>query len=830
MLASATGGLAVFSIDSIFSTSTLPVRWHLAMATLWIAAAAIGCNDSATQTGQPAAAVTADALMQSTVDAYKSAAAYQDQGVVRLRYRRNGRTFEDEAPLSISWRSPNCVHVQAYQVRVACDGEHFLARMQDAATGDLDGQIIERPAPAKLTLRELYDYDEILSAAFRQGLIGYPPQLDLLLDEQPLAALRGDQAIRRLLDPSNIDGRTCSRIGIDTPDGRFVLWVDQASHAVRRIEYPPAAFAPEMAQDESVEDVQLTAEFRGATFVPQMPNDAFALDVPQQAKRVKKFVPPLRELPSKLFGKTVSPFGFADLTGGTVSNESLGDRIKVLVWFNNYPACQTNVQQLSRVYQQYKAQDRLAILAVCVEPSTVSDSQVAELTRLWKVDLPTVRDLQAFGRDLFHVSVAPTLVVLDGKNVVHIFEVGANPDLAAELPQVLERMLAGENLAVEILDQFSQARRAYELALERGEPDATTGATDTPPVASATAPQLLQLRPLWTQKELRAAGNILAVDDTAGDTKFLVHEGWRTIVELDGEGRIVGRHALDLPEMPDLPEMAAVSQLQSAVDADNHRYYVAWSLRNLQAHVFDSRWRRVLSYPPSSIQHDGVQDALLADLDQNGTLELCVGFWGTAGVHCVSLDGRPVWTNDQVSHVLSLAVAGRKPQPLQLWVASASGQVVALDPHGQVGSLEHSVDQVIHHVFSGTSASSEVTPYCGIAYGSDGRRLAMGMNPEPRSHWRYSLPAGSFPNPIRFVTAASLLGAQDYQWLIAGPEGSLHIIGQDGKFTDHFQTGTALAGMAGGRHGSQGILLISSPDGVQAWQVSPLATAARPQP
>ncbi len=808
---------------SIYATSTRRVRGHLVMAALWIAAAAMGCSRTATEMDQPAASVTAEALLQSTVETYKAAAGYQDQGVVRLRYRRDGRTFEDEAPLSISWGSPNRVHMQAYQVRVVCDGEHFFARLQDEATGNMDGQIVDRPAPAQLTLEELYDDDEVLHAACRQGLIGYPPQLDLLLGAQPLAALRGDQVTRRLLDPLPIDGRACHRLSIDTPDGRFVLWIDQESLVVRRMEYPCAAFAPEMAQDESLEDVQLTAEFRGAGFVRQVSRAVFAFDVPQQAKRVRKFVPPPQELPSDLFGTTVAPFGFADLTGGTVSHESLGDRIKVLLWFNNHPACQSNVRQLQRVYQHYKTQDRLAFLAVCAEPSTVSDAQVADLLRLWQADLPTVRDVQACGRDLFRVPWAPTLVVLDGKNVVQIFEVGANPDLGAELPQVLDRLLAGENLAAEILDQFGQARRAYELALARGEPDAA-GASDAPPVATATAPQLLQIRPLWSQKELQAAGNILAVEDAAGETQFLVHEGWRTIVRLDSAGTIVERHTLDLPEM------ASVSQLQSAVDGHGQRCYVAWSLRSPQAHVFDASWRRLVSYPPSSLEHDGVQDAVLADLDANGTLALYVGFWGTAGVHCVTLDGRPAWTNDQVSHVLSLAMVDRPSQPRQLWVASASGQVVALDPRGQSVPVEHAAGHAVHHIFAGTSVAPQVAPYCGIVYGSDGRRLAVGLNAEPQTPWKYSLPGGSFSNPIRFVTTASLLGTPESQWLIAGPEGSLHIIGQDGKFTDHFQTGSVLAGLAGGRRGTEGILVVSSPQGIQAWQVLPPSTATRPQP
>ncbi|MHB0957347.1 MAG: DUF2092 domain-containing protein [Pirellulaceae bacterium] len=809
---------------SIYSTSIQPKGVHLAAALLWIAGIAGGCSQRAPEADKPPTTVTAETLLQSTVAAYQSATAYQDQAVVRLSYRREGRVFEDEAPLAITWQRPNRVHIQAYQVRVVCDGKQLFARLQDEATGDLDGQIIERPAPAKLTLEELCDQDEILSAAFRQGLIGYPPQLDLLVGTRPFAALCSAQATRRLLDTSDIEGRACQRIGIDTPDGHFVLWIDQESFVVRRVEYPYATFAPDMTQDELVEDVQLTAEFRGATFVPNVSRDAFAFAVPPQAKRVRKFVPPPQQLPSPLFGKTTAPFGFVNLTGGTVSHESLADRLKVLLWFNNHPACRSNVQQLQRVYQHYREDDRVAILAVCVEPSTISDAQVADLLRLWQVDLPTVRDVQACGRDLFQVPWAPTLVVLDGKNNVQIFEVGANPDLGAELPSVLERLLAGENLAAEILEQFSQARHAYQQALERGEPDNRAATPDSPPVAATTSPQLLQIRPLWSQNELQAAGNILAVNERAADTKFLVHEGWQTIVELDCDGRMINRHSLDLPEM------AAVSQLQSAVDGDQQRYYVAWSLRSPQAHVFDSRWHRLFSYPPSTMQHDGVQDALLSDLDGDGTLELYVGFWGTAGVHGVSLEGSRIWTNDQISHVFSLAAVQSDANPRNLWVASPSGGLVALDRQGQFHPLEPSPGQSIHHIFAESLEAVASPRYCGIAYESDGRRLAMGLNFERTIPWQYGLPAGSFSHPIRFVTSASLLGSPDYQWLIAGPDGSLHIIAQDGKFTDHFQTGRVLTGVAGGRRAGEGILVVSSGTDVQAWQVLPPSTAARSQP
>ncbi len=222
--------------------------------------------------------------------------------------------------------------------------------------------------------------------------------------------------------------------------------------------------------------------------------------------------------------------------------------------------------------------------------SSFTDEQIRALCSTWQVELPIVRDLQALGRDLFHVPWAPTLVVLDGKDAVQIYEVGANPNLVAELPQVLEQLLAGEDVAGEILDQFRQEQATYERALQRGEPDLPTSLTSHAPAATSL-PKLLQLRPLWKNGELKATGNILALEDSPGGTRFLVYEGWRTITEIGGQGNLIARHELDLPPK------AAVSQLQSAIDGSGQRYYVAWSLRSPQVHVFDAQWRRVLSYP-----------------------------------------------------------------------------------------------------------------------------------------------------------------------------------------------------------------------------------------
>ncbi len=709
-----------------------------------------GCNRDP---GVPAVRpeLTADQVLHRLIRLYDDATAYQDNAVVRLQYRRGGKSYEDEARASVHWQAPNRIRVEAYQVEAVCDGKQLSARIKDEPTNNFDGQVVVRDAPPKLTLSELWEEDEILSLAFRQGLAGYPLQLDLLLSDTPLVALLDEGVERTLLESAKLDGHTCHRLRVDTADGTFVLWVDQQQGVLRRVEYPAATFAAEIAEDKAVEDLQLTVEFRAAELGTVPPEETFALRVPADAKRVKRFIPPPRELPSDLFGKTTTPYVFTDLSGESVTNQMLADRIKVFVWFNNHPACQATIQQLSQVYQQYKLQDRVAIRAVCAEPSSFTSQQVQALTASWQIDLPIVRDLQALGRDLFQIPWAPTLIVLDGNNVVQIFEVGANPNLVAELPQVLEQLLAGEDLAGTILDQFRREQTQYERALARGEPDVPVNLTEGTSVASVSGPQLLQLRPLWENVQLQATGNVVALEDNQQGLRFLVHEGWRTITEVGGQGNLITRHELDLPPL------AAVSQLLSAVDSKGERYFVAWSLRSPQAHVFDAQWRRVLSYPPSSLQHDGVQDALLTDLDGDGNLELEVGFWGAAGVHSVSLSGTTLWTSGEISHVLSMLATPPVDGRRTLWVASASGAVTRCDQHGRGSQVGHNSGMLIHHLFGGSDQADVPIPYCGISYGLEGRRLALGLTPEPKSQWRYNLPGGAFDTQIRFVASARLL-------------------------------------------------------------------------
>ncbi len=314
-----------------------------------------------------------------------------------------------------------------------------------------------------------------MSLALRQGLVGYPLQLDLLLARHPLAIMMNEKEVTHsLLAPASIGNKLCDRVQMQTGDGTFVFWIDRKEHLLRRVEYPVAAFAPDVAADRAVSNAQLTVEFANAAVDVRLAEDTFQLDVPNDAKLVRQFIPPPRQLASDLFGKQIGPFAFRTVSGDIITRDQLGDAIKVLVWFNNHPACKATLQQMNEVYKKYRDRKRFRFLAVCVEPSSTTDKQIASLMQLWQVQIPVVRDLEAYGRDVFHIPWAPTMVILDSENTLHIFEVGYNQLLAQELPQVLTRLAAGDNLAAEILTQFHQQQERYQRQLKEGVPDTTT--------------------------------------------------------------------------------------------------------------------------------------------------------------------------------------------------------------------------------------------------------------------------------------------------------------------------------------------------------------------
>ena len=66
------------------------------------------------------------------------------------------------------------------------------------------------------------------------------------------------------------------------------------------------------------------------------------------------------------------------------------------------------------------------------------------------------------------------------------------------------------------------------------------------------------------------------------------------------------------------------------------------------------------------------------------------------------------------------------------------------------------------------------------------------------------------------------------QWLLAGPDGSVHVLDESGEFFDTFHVGQQVDGLAGFRQDGQGVLVISSGGTVTAYNVSRPSTTGAP--
>jgi hypothetical protein len=106
-----------------------------------------------------------------------------------------------------------------------------------------------------------------------------------------------------------------------------------------------------------------------------------------------------------------------------------------------------------------------------------------------------------------------------------------------------------------------------------------------------------------------------------------------------------------------------------------------------------------------------------------------------------------------------------------------------------------------------------------MSFTLEGRLIAIGLNRNLQEQWSYGLPNGVFQSQVKTPTSVKITGGDSWQWLLAGPDGSVHIVDDDGNFFDAFNFGQNVTGIAGYQDGDAGILLISTNDSVTALRV-----------
>ncbi|HEX3727630.1 MAG TPA: redoxin domain-containing protein [Pirellulales bacterium] len=405
------------------------------------------------------------ALLQQLAGTYQKAATYEDAGelYVEVETATGEKQHSQPMPFSVAFVRPDKVRVQSLQATIVADGQKLYA-----TSDGLEDEVLEIACPKPLTMDNLFSDALLIQSA--RGQINTPiPQLELLLNDQAVQVLT-DGSKLALLDDAELDGQPCTRVAAEGKNGTSVFWISNADHLLVKFEFP----ANELKAKFGVNRFSVWAEMKGARIGQDIKPEAFVFNVPARAKRLKKLMPPPPSPPSQLIGQKPDDFKFVTLKGEEVTRDSLNGKVVVLdLWATWCGWCFRGFPNLEKVYEQFKDNKDVTILAVNEDDPNISDEQVRASFEKAQLTIPIVRDSQKMADKVLHVEGLPTMVILGADGTVQDYHVGFDPNLEVTLSEKLKRLAAGENLAKEELENYEQQRKEYDAQLAAAAADGT---------------------------------------------------------------------------------------------------------------------------------------------------------------------------------------------------------------------------------------------------------------------------------------------------------------------------------------------------------------------
>jgi len=758
---------------------------------------------------------TAREVLERMSAAYRQAKTYSDRGYLRLLAETGDQKIDQTSKFSVVLERPNKLQVYAYSAMLACDGKELRAAVES-----IPHQVLAVPAPAAFDDMKVMRIDPRLTGAMGD-FAGPPPQLLLLTSSDPLKTLLHDAVDPKLIEPGEIEGRSCYRVRIRGPAGEGTLWIDRQTFVLRRVVFPTDDLRRDIGQGRPVEAISLVGEFVDAAFDKPIDPALFGFETPADAEVVDLLVPPHV---AQLLGKKAPSLDFQGLDGKPLPPDATRNRVVVLdFWGTWIEACKAHLETVEKIREKFKDNSQVAWFAVNVDPPQAPNEEISKILDSWKVAMPSVRadakTAAAFKVGEPPATFTPALFLIDAKGVVQHAEPIGNPRLAETLPSLVEKTLAGEDVFHEPLQEYEkQLEQLKQYARSLGEGVSMEAPIPETKILPRDEPTTMKLAPLWRCDGLKSPGNIAVVAGEKGAERLLVIENWKSVAEVGVDGRLIAVH-----QLKDLAAQEVVGAVRTAVGRDGRRYFAAFMVSQQRVHVFDSEWRPVMAYPEDALQnpHAGISDARLADLDGDGTLKLYVGYWGVVGVQAASLDGRRLWANrTDVASVSSLAVGGTGADGRrELLCTTERGIVAVLDASGRLRGDIAVPRRVLRFIHAADLLGDGRPLFCGLAAEQLGHDTAVGFSASGEELWSYTLPQGVHRPPIEPIIAGSLARDGAGQWLLPAADGSIHVISADGKPVDRFHYGAMLQGLATAEIDGRPALIVSSPDGLEAWRV-----------
>lgn len=799
-------------------------------------------------------------LLRTVLDHYRTASFYRDQASVLFEYDTPRGPIRQHTRLALAYLAPHSLRLviqrEANEFHLSSDGKQTWAWVRDSQSDNLRHQVVQRPAPSRWTVSELYAATELADPARPDQMLSLLMGLPLPLQYSPCGLVCGDSVWEALLaDESQVTDETSlpadasvrlvnetRRVQVISREGRFVFWIDPLTQSIRRLELPTGRLFAHLAPEDRPRSMRLVIDWDEASWEPTAQTASLFTRTSQPDETLVRYfvLPPsddqksvstdrLKSADAKRESEerpVVDPFPLEVTVQQTESSRDWQGHVSVLVWFQDHPSSHAVLPALQRVYEQLGGeQSQVIFRAVCSQAHDQLDVvRLNELVKRFGLTMPVRRDPLAAGRDQLNIREAPTTVVLDDKMRIQLFEVGANPGLGDLILETVRRLTRQDAPAVEGGKRGSndEAEQQFQRQLQvaRFESvDAEVPPAELQPLPAAREFAQWKQAAIWQTKDVVAPGNLWIDENSDGSGALLALDGSQALVELDGQGQVVNRH----PLVPD--ESQPITQWEQARDGNGKAFYLGYTRLASFVEVFDASFQPLFRYPAKGAETDElVQDAELADLDHDGTLELYVAFDKNGGLHRVDLSGQLIWQQHGMSSVYSMSRRlNTEPQEPSRQLL-ALGEQGLLVPVGVDGQMERPLEvgaRTFYSISTAAGATSDRAQYLGLSYTLEGRPIAIGLNGQMQEIWSYGLPAGVHRSQVRPPLWTPSPKSGSGIWWLAGADGSLHAIFDDGSQYDFVRMGEPLHGFGAVVRDGVLQLFVATPSTVRAIRITP---------
>lgn len=270
-------------------------------------------------------------FLRQVLTRYRSTSCYRDLGEVRLRVERDGRLTRRIAPMHVVMDDAT-LWLAAYDARLWSDSEKTIGWIADEQTDFHDSQVVLGGSAATDRSANRPDLetllrDPLLTSRMVSGLGGPPPQLEWLLDPDPMAKLfgRGDGDIdtdeSRSIQYEGIadrDGVACVVVHAIAGNDSYRFWIDSRRSLIHCVELPVSMAGKQIELDgwkvQALELVLVDASFKPPDSpyqIEQMPKS----ELPRRPKYVRSLVPLPPPPPDRRLGSRVGAFDGVDVSG-----------------------------------------------------------------------------------------------------------------------------------------------------------------------------------------------------------------------------------------------------------------------------------------------------------------------------------------------------------------------------------------------------------------------------------------------------------------------------------------------------------------------------------